>query len=68
MYYAEPKDPKQVPKQIADKESLKAEYFTLNEIIALKNKWRGPELYEWANYLEKGGKIHPLSILVEKQV
>jgi 8-oxo-dGTP pyrophosphatase MutT (NUDIX family) len=68
IYYGEPKNTSQVPKQFADKESLGAAYFSVEEIIALKSKWRGPELYEWAKYLEAGGHIHPLSILRDMDV
>lgn len=42
VFYAEPKDLNQIPKRIADKESIEAAYFSMEEIVALKSKWRGP--------------------------
>jgi hypothetical protein len=42
VYYAEPKDPFQKPKNKPDKESLEAAYLTLEEILNLKSVWRGP--------------------------
>ena len=38
---------------------------TIEEIKECQNKWRGPELYEWASYVEKGGKIYPVSMIKE---
>ena len=35
------------------------EYFKVSE----KEGLRGPELIEWANYIDKGGLIYPLSVL-----
>lgn len=66
IFYAEPKDENQKPKGNKDKHSIEARWLTVEEISALKNGdpgWRGPELYEWANYGEKGGQIYPLSWL-----
>ena len=66
IFYSEPKDENQKPKDFADSESELAEWKTLEEIVALKDGepgWRGPELYQWAKYLEEGGAIYPLSML-----
>ena len=38
---------------------------TIEEILALKRNWREQSIYAWPNYLEKGGKIYPVSILKE---
>jgi hypothetical protein len=39
---------------------------TLEEIVALRKKWREESIYVWPSYLENGGKIYPLSILKEQ--
>lgn len=36
------------------------------EELGAKNGLRGPELIEWADYLENGGQIYPLDVLVEE--
>jgi hypothetical protein len=38
---------------------------TIEEILELKRNWREQSIYAWPNYLEKGGKIYPVSILKE---
>ena len=43
IFYAEPADPAQVPKQVPDEESLEARYVTLEEFAGLDNI-RGNEL------------------------
>ena len=45
IYYAEPIDPNQIPKQEPDEESLEARYVTLEEFQHL-GKIRGNELIE----------------------
>lgn len=42
IYYAEPKDPNQKPKNSGDKESLQADFLDIFDIAALKFKWRAP--------------------------
>lgn len=40
-----------------------SKWVSIDEILKLKESspgWRGPELYEWAKYLEDGGVIFPL--------
>jgi len=69
IFYAEPKDPLQTPKRTPDKESLKAEWLTLEELKEKSRKpppegLRGPELLDWATYLENGGQVYPLELLV----
>jgi len=63
IFYAEPVNEKQVPKSFADNESILAKYMTVEDIKAEKNHWRGPELYEWALYLVRGGEVYPLDFL-----
>ena len=66
IFYAEPEDPKQEPKSKPDKESLEARWVSISDLVELSKTdvgLRGPELYEWATYIEKGGTIYPLSIL-----
>jgi len=66
VFYAEPKDENQKPKDTADDESEEARWLSLKEIEDLRDKppgWRGYELYEWVKYVEEGGVIYPLSLL-----
>jgi 8-oxo-dGTP pyrophosphatase MutT (NUDIX family) len=66
IFYAEPKDQEQKPKDFKDSESDEAKYLTLKEIEGLAQGepgWRGPELYEWPKYIEDGGVIFPLEVL-----
>lgn len=58
IFYAEPVDLTQRPKQIADKESEEARWVTLDDLKRLAKGQpglRGPELHEWGSYLEQGG-------------
>ena len=67
IFYAEPKDENQKPKSVPDEESEEARWLTLEEIKALQKEtpgWRGPELHDWAEYLDKGGIIYPLELFV----
>ena len=73
IYYAEPKDIDEAHrnKQKPDKESIEARWVSLKELdkISLTEKIRGEELFEWGEYLEKGGHYYPCSIMgVEGQV
>ena len=66
VFYAEPKDPNQKPKSKPDGESLEARWVTVQDLVELskgKPGLRGPELYDWARYIEAGGVIYPLSVL-----
>ena len=63
-FYAEPIDPDCVPKQIADKESLKAEWVTIQEFID-KGHTRGEELVEFGMKLEKGCLVAPMELFKE---
>lgn len=66
VFYAEPKDANQPVKKIADSESEEARWVSIKELIELKKDgvgWRGPELYEWATYVEQSGMIWPLELL-----
>lgn len=69
VFYAEPKDENDSIKSIPDLESEEARWVTIDELLKLDQErpgWRGPELYEWATYLEEGGAIYPLSLLTEE--
>ena len=53
-------------------ESLKAEWLTLEELTEKSRKLppeglRGPELLDWASYLENGGQIYPLELFVTEE-
>ena len=68
VYYAEPKDPKQPPKSVADKESESARWLSVAQLEAMADVpppagLRGDELLVWAKYLERGGPIYPLGLL-----
>lgn len=69
IFYAEPKDPHQTCKAIADSESNGAAWLTTKELEAKekvpssKGGLRGPELLDWARYIESGGTIYPLVLL-----
>ena len=67
IYYAEPVDIKEANKFkfFADKESRESRWVSLDELKKLGSAYpglRGPELQEWAEYLEHGGAIYPLSV------
>ncbi len=69
VFYAEPKDPSQPPKTFADEESEMAEWVTLKELEELRKKppgLRGPELLEWAQYIEAGGVISPIHVFADE--
>lgn len=63
IFYAEPTDStNQTPKSIPDEESLGAAWLTVDELRAKQNLpppegLRGPELLNWATYIENGGTI-----------
>jgi predicted alpha/beta hydrolase family esterase len=66
VMYAEPIDNEQVPKRVADNESEEARWVTLEDLKKLARTQpglRGPELYEWGAYIEKGGEIAPMHFL-----
>lgn len=68
IFYAEPESDQETPKSTPDEESLGAAWLTVNELRSKKelpppSGLRGPELLEWATYIENGGTIYPLSIV-----
>lgn len=67
IFYAEPRDEEQAPKTEADKESEEARYVSVDEFKNSLGKIRGGELIAWGSYLDDGGPIFPLSILVTKE-
>ena len=69
VFYAEPIEKEPKLKDKPDSESLEARWVTGDELLELDKKgvgWRGPELYNWATYIENKGVIWPLSILDEE--
>ena len=73
IYYAEPKDPNQLPKSTPDSESNGAAWLSLHELQAKKQLepskggLRGTDLLDWAKYIEGGGTIYPLSVLASER-
>lgn len=66
IFFAVPSDPTQPVKKKKDKESEEAAWVTLEDLKILAKGspgLRGPELYEWGSYLEKGGIIAPIYFL-----
>jgi len=68
IFYAEPADPSQEPKSVADQESMSAQWLTRQELLTKQSQpapqgLRGRELLHWATYLENGGAVYPLSLL-----
>lgn len=66
IFFAVPLDPNQPVKKKKDKESEEAAWVTLEDLKSLAKSspgLRGPELYEWGSYLEKGGIIAPIYFL-----
>jgi len=71
IFYAEPKDSLQVPKQTPDKESMGAAWLTTQELEEKKSipppdGLRGKELLDWARYIESGGTIFPLQVFASE--
>eukprot|EP00211_Chloroparvula_japonica_P008352 CAMPEP_0119146320 /NCGR_PEP_ID=MMETSP1310-20130426/38716_1 /TAXON_ID=464262 /ORGANISM="Genus nov. species nov., Strain RCC2339" /LENGTH=158 /DNA_ID=CAMNT_0007138199 /DNA_START=209 /DNA_END=685 /DNA_ORIENTATION=- len=72
IFYGEPADLEEEPKSEPDSESMGAQWMDFEE-IKKKNKvpppqgMRGPEPFEWAEYLINGGPIYPLSILAKER-
>jgi len=65
IFYAEPRDPDQKPKAVADEESLEARWVTVEEFKAF-SKIRGYELVDWGNYIDNGGQIFPMSTFTDE--
>lgn len=67
VFYGEPKDPNQKPKDKPDAESLEAKWLSLEELEMMlkKGQLRGTDLLDWGKYIEKGGTIYPLESFQE---
>ena len=69
IFYAEPATPvaaQQLKRPPGDEESVEARWVSLVELEQLVKQdgpLRGPELFQWGQYLEKGGQIFPLEVL-----
>mmetsp|Transcript_20441 Transcript_20441/g.20561 ORF Transcript_20441/g.20561 Transcript_20441/m.20561 type:complete len:366 (+) Transcript_20441:151-1248(+) len=66
IFYAEPIDVHQIPKSCPDFESAGACWCSEEEIKSIL-KLRGNEPRIWVKYLSRGGVIHPLSLLAERE-
>jgi len=60
VYFAEPRDPTQLPKDFVDKESNGAEFITIQKLVErsrkkLKHKLRGLELVHFGTVVDNGG-------------
>ena len=65
IFFAEPKNDKQKPKSVPDKESLEARWVTLDEFKKIGDI-RGNELLDWGKYIEDGGAIFPMGLLADE--
>ena len=65
IFFAEPLNLSQKPKSLPDFESVGATWMTKEEIDSLP--LRGSEPQKWSSYLENGGLIFPMSILVSER-
>lgn len=66
IFFAVPIDPSVPVKQLRDRESEEASWVTLEDLKTMARGTpglRGPELYQWGGYIEKGGIIAPMSLL-----
>eukprot|EP00301_Raphidiophrys_heterophryoidea_P005651 c12352_g1_i2.p2 GENE.c12352_g1_i2~~c12352_g1_i2.p2 ORF type:complete len:204 (+),score=44.31 c12352_g1_i2:73-612(+) len=68
IFFGIPTDPNQPPKSVPDVESDGAAWMTLDELRGLAkhpppNGLRGHEILNWAEHVERGGFIVPLSFL-----
>ena len=61
IFLARPRDQRQVPKAVADSESLEARYVSLEELAALP--LRGDEVRVWFERVAAGAVVAPLSVL-----
>uniref|UniRef100_A0A7R9VTH8 Nudix hydrolase domain-containing protein n=1 Tax=Pseudictyota dubia TaxID=2749911 RepID=A0A7R9VTH8_9STRA len=72
VFYAEPADPGQKPKDKPDRESRGARWMGTDELkekskIEPPEGLRGTELLDWARYIEGGGTIYPLDLLTTEE-
>jgi 8-oxo-dGTP pyrophosphatase MutT (NUDIX family) len=68
IFYAEPVDPDEEPKTVADAESLRASWMSVKQLQEKGRQpapqgLRGRELLDWAVYVENGGTVFPLALL-----
>jgi len=69
IFYAEPKNPAAPVKSKPDEESECAQWVTIEQILELaqcKPGLRGPELLDWAKYIEAGGIISPIHAFADE--
>lgn len=68
IFYAESSEDN--PKSVADKESVRAIWCNMDEILKLntvKPYHRGSEIVNWPEYILNGGKIYPCSIFTDEK-
>jgi len=69
IFYAEPLDAAQEPKNVPDQESEGAAWMSVRRLEEKRGVHpsegglRGEELLKWAKYIENGGKIFPITVL-----
>lgn len=71
VFYAEPTDPDQQPKQHADHESVCAAWLSVVELqqkstLSPPEGLRGSALLNWSRYIEAGGTIYPLAVFAKE--
>ncbi len=64
VFYGEPLEDGAPLKSVADAESTQARWCSTAELAGMQSEGvlRGDDLLNWAEYLEKGGAIFPLSV------
>lgn len=67
IFYAEPRDEQQPPKEETDEHSEEARFVKVSEFKNSLGNIRGPELIEWGDYLENCGPVYPLSLLASAE-
>ncbi|EGC35973.1 hypothetical protein DICPUDRAFT_78326 [Dictyostelium purpureum] len=61
IFYAEPKDENQPPRQVPNYESMGGLWVSTKDLSSLDLRGKEPTI--WFNYVEKGKDIYPLSLL-----
>ena len=60
IIYGEPIDCKQMPKNVADNDTIQAKWFSIDEFNQFNPKRRVNQVFEWWDAIAKGQKIHPI--------
>jgi hypothetical protein len=67
IFFGRPLDEKQECKTMPDFESIGSCWVTAEEVTSGILNLRGPEPTEWFNYVAKGGKVYPLSVVAAER-